>query len=64
MKKKTKKTKENKQIVEIHIYIHQNCYQTPINSIQANPKPLTSSNPKDSGTTTYTPTTNFPIITC
>jgi hypothetical protein len=64
MKKKTKKTKENKQIVEIHIYIH-HCYQIPINSIQANPEPLPLSNPKDSGTTTYyNPTTTFPIITC
>jgi len=65
MKKKTKKTKENKQIIEIHIHIHQEGYQIPTCSVQANPEPLPLSNPKDSGTTTYyNPTTNFPIITC
>ncbi len=34
MKKKTKKTKENKQIIEIHIHIHQEGYQTPIYPVQ------------------------------
>ena len=67
MEKKTKKAKENKQIVEIHIYIH-HCYQIPIYPIcpiWSNPEPLPLSNPKDSGTTTYyNPTTNFPIINC
>ncbi len=33
MEKKTKKAKENKQIVEIHIYIH-HCYQIPIYPVQ------------------------------
>ncbi len=40
MKKKTKKTKENKQIIEIHIHIHQEGYQIPICPVQANPEPL------------------------
>ena len=65
MKKKTKKTKENKQIIEIHIHINKEGYQIPICPVQANPEPLPLSNPKDSGTTTYyNPTTNFPIINC
>ena len=36
----------------------------PTCPVQANPEPLPLSNPKDSGTTTYNPTTKFPIINC
>ena len=49
MEKKTKKAKENKQIVEIHIYIHQEGYQIPIYPIcpiWSNPEPLPLSNPQ------------------
>lgn len=41
-KKQTKPKKENKQIIEIHVYIHNNGLNTNIPPLPYNPNPITN----------------------
>jgi hypothetical protein len=55
MKKKTTKKEPKKQVVEIHIYVHQNNWTVPPFNI---PSPTNPQNPN------YPFIPNYPITTC